>query len=206
MAELNELKNLREQVGKILTSDACQKINFTLENVRVDGSDYFYVALALLNTATRTSHVKFKIDPSIAANAQYLIEANTFVFRAAGVAFDQGNGHRTIVHEATHAVIDAKSEKTKVLRITNEMAAFIAGSLYNVFTGNHANTDVQIYRQAHAIAETMNRQISRYNYSGAYVIHAWQTKALRMAILAHTAYASLKSDPNATYGDDGLPL
>jgi hypothetical protein len=206
MAESNELKNLREQVGKILTSDACQKINFTLENVRVDGSDYYYVALALLNTTLGPSHVKFEIDSTIAAQAQYRIRANTFVFRTAGVAFDKGDGHQAIVHESTHAVIDAKSAKTKILRITNEMAAYIAGGLYNVFTSNNANDNFPIYREAHAIAETMNKQILLWNYSGAYAISASRVAALRSAILANTLYAALKNDPNATYGDDGLPL
>jgi hypothetical protein len=206
MAESAAIAQVREQTGKILTSDDCQKINFSLENVQIDGGGYFYVALALLNTNMSPSSVKFKIDPSISAGAEYHIKQNTFVFRTTGVAFDKGDGYQIIVHEATHAVIDSKSAKQKVLRVTNEMCAYIAGGLFNIIAGDNADDNYPIYREARAVAQKIIKVSKKWNYTGTYALYASDVTALRAAVLASPTYAGLQTDPNATYGDDGLPL
>ena len=43
-----ELEALRSRIGQILMSPQCQKINFTFDNVYIDGSSFSYVALSSL--------------------------------------------------------------------------------------------------------------------------------------------------------------
>ena len=64
------------------------------------------------------------------SEAMYLPSSNSFVFKSAGYgsgAFEM----MPIVHESTHAVIDAR--KSKTLMLANEVCAYIAGALFNQF-------------------------------------------------------------------------
>ena len=128
---------LRQRVGNILMSKPCQRINISVDRVNVNGSGFSYVALAVLNT------IKFAVGELPAnSEAQYSIGFNTFRFPHAGYGVGGANAafeRQTIVHEATHAVIDATSSNRSVLKMTHEMAGLMAGALYNAFSADFSS-------------------------------------------------------------------
>lgn len=202
-----ELEALRSRIGQILMSPQCQKINFTFDNVYIDGSSFSYVALSSL----QKSGFKVQINATQSSEAMYSPNTNTFVFKKAGY----GNATHpfemmTIVHESTHAVIDAKGRKT--LMLANEVCSYIAGALFNQFRKDMELSSFDdgtqpaggIYREAHEVATKMARIIKRFNYTGCYNLMSSDTKVA--ALVAAVKGSSSRYSKNDSYGENGLSL
>lgn len=203
---------LRQRVGNILMSRPCQRINISVDRVSVNGSGFSYVALSVLNT------IQFAIgDLPADFEAQYSIGSNTFRFPHSGYGAGGPRAaleRQTIVHEATHAVIDATSSNRSVLKMTHELAGLMTGALYNAFCADYlaaadlftpSPTDA-IYGTAHRLAQSVAAGIKAYKFAGCWIMTPEFLAPLSRAILAHSAYQSIRDNPAGTYGDDGLPL
>ena len=160
-----ELDALRGRIGQILMSPQCQKVNFTFDSVYVDGSSFCYVALAGLSG----SGFKVQVNAAQSSEAMYLPSSNTFVFKNAGYGSSAKPFEMmTIVHESTHALIDAKKRRT--LMLANEVCAYIAGALFNQFRKDEGLQSFDgstqpsggIYREAHEVAAKMSRIMKQY--------------------------------------------
>src|SRR5262249_43323351 len=136
-----QINTVRERVNTLLMSDAAQKIDFTIEQIHVDGWGFTYIALAMLTrphgshgTTVRLGHVQ----PG--ADATYDPARNIFDFPNAGYGttpFQKAG----VIHECVHAVRDSmgrgiltipaqgRPTRTRTTALTDEAAAYIAESL-----------------------------------------------------------------------------
>ena len=117
---------LRTRAGALLMSPACQNIDFHWAGIHVDGSGFSFIALAMLHNSTQSPGVHFKIahQPS-GVGASYDPQNNTFSVLSASFASIDPWQKQAIVHECTHALIDARAGKRKTFSIHDEMAAYV---------------------------------------------------------------------------------
>jgi hypothetical protein len=198
-----QIAQLRQRIVNILNSDQVQNINFSFRKVRVSGSDYTYVALAMVG---KNNSVKYDFKVAAGAEATYQpFKTNTFSFPHPGygtTAFER----MSIVHECTHAVLDAKrSSLGAIPQLDNEITAFVAGGLFNVFDGaKFAPTGADIFAEAHKLTTRMAKNINTWNYRGTYSLDNSDVAPLQAAIIGHPVYSSI--DAAKPYGEDGLRL
>jgi hypothetical protein len=202
-----ELDALRGRIGQILMSPQCQKVNFTFDSVYVDGSSFCYVALAGLSG----SGFKVQVNAAQSSEAMYLPSSNTFVFKIAGYGSSAKPFEMmTIVHESTHALIDAKKRRT--LMLANEVCAYIAGALFNQFRKDEGLQSFDgstqpsggIYREAHEVAAKMSRIMKQYNYTSCYNLMGSDTQVA--ALVAAVKASSTRYNKDDSYGESGLSL
>jgi hypothetical protein len=120
----------------------------------------------------------------------------------------------TIVHESTHALIDATSANQKVSMLTHELAGLMAGGLYNAFSAESlAPTNLfkpwpndPIYATAHYLAVSVANGIKKYNYTSCWNITPAFLAPLKSEILASPTYSYIAANPTGTYGDNGVNL
>jgi hypothetical protein len=198
-----QIAQLRQRIVNILNSDPVQKINFSFRKVRVSGSDYSYVALAMVG---KHSSVKYDFAVAAGAEATYDPATNTFSFPHPGYGASSAIERVAIVHECTHAVIDAKrSSLGQIPELDNEIAAYIASGLFNVFDGaKFAPTGAGVNAAAHTLATRMAKNISTWNYTGAYSVDNSDVAPLSAAIVGHPVYKGISA--TKSYGEDGLRL
>jgi hypothetical protein len=195
---------LLQRIVGILNSDPVQKINFSFRKVRVSGSDYGFVALAMVGKASK---VKYNFSVIAGAAATYQPANNTFSFPSAGYGASSAFERMTIVHECTHAVIDAKrSSLGSIPQLDNEISAFIGGGLFNVFDGsNYAPSGAGVYPEAHKLTTKIAATINRYHFTNTYSVDDSSAQPLSAAIVNNPAYSG-KISPTSPYGDNGLGL
>jgi hypothetical protein len=114
MASDAEIIRLRARAATILSSSTCQKIRFKLDNIAIQTFMYSYVAGLI-----RDDHVHINIG----SGNGYEYESNTITYESVDVS------PKAIVHEATHAVIDATNPDKYVTKGTHEAAAYLAESV-----------------------------------------------------------------------------
>ena len=206
---------LRGRMANILLSRPCARINFAIDNVAVDGSMLSYVGLALSSPAAGGRGFPIVVDPNGTSRANYTPPTNTFMlphlgYAAGGPMFDFER--QTIVHEATHAAIDALDPRDEVVQITNEMCGYVAGALYLEFYSDLAPlTDAkpatrQTYVAARKLARDIAATVRSLNYAGRVNITAASLAPLRSAILDSATYADIKADEGLRSGNDGVVL
>jgi hypothetical protein len=200
-----QIAQLRQRIVDLLNSDPVQKINFSFRKVRVSGSDYAYVALAMVG---KSSSVNYNFSVAAGAAATYQPKkSNTFSFPSVGYGATNAFEKMTIVHECTHAVIDAKrSSLGQVPQLDNEISAYIAGGLYNVFNGAPFSPPgtTGIYPEAHKLTKRMAKTIDTWHYTDAYAVDNGDVAALSSAIVSSPTYGGIST--STPYGDDGLSL
>src|SRR5258708_9568856 len=119
---------LLQRILGILNSDPVQNINFSFRKVRISGSDYTYVALAMVGKASK---IKFNFSVTAGAAANYDPSNDTFSFPSAAFGASSAFERMAIVHECTHAVIDARHASFgSVPQLDNEISAFIGVGLF----------------------------------------------------------------------------
>jgi hypothetical protein len=199
-----EIAQLRQRIVDLLNSDAVQKINFSFRKVRVSGSDYSYVALAMVG---KSSHINYNFSVAAGAAATYQPKkSNTFSFPSTSYGATNAFEKMTIVHECTHAVIDAKRALGQIPQLDNEISAYIAGGLYNVFNGAPFTPPgaAGIYPEAHKLTKRIAKTIDTWHYTDTYAIDNGDVAALSSAIVASPTYGGIST--TTPYGDDGLEL
>lgn len=210
MAEPKETpaeKALRQRIVGIIVSDECQKLNFMYKGVSIDGSTYFYIALSLTGPNFTGKAIRVKVvKQKEGVEASYNIQKNIIKVpeNNYGVTASQ---KMAIVHEVTHAILDARGKKYAFPRLENEMLAYIAGAMYNV----NCNSPVPVgtsglYFEAHTVAMKIKANIDRFKYTDKYSLDYTDLKALKNAIKTHTVYSESMTDATATYDDDGVGL
>ena len=203
-AEADAIKN---RIGAILMSPSCQTIDFWLDGHHIDGSAFSYVALAMRSV---TIDIEPNPPPNVAAG--YNPYSNTFRFKSANVGTTLRE-RMYIVHESTHAMIDAKGKQAtasgaSARDVSNEACAYVAGMFYYVLesaglTGMPVPpiwaASVPVHRTAFLIASTMRRRLGQR-------VSVNDANAMRAAILNDSVYADLRADPGRQTPNDGLPL
>ena len=124
-------EDLRKRVVNVLRSQACMQIQFNVAGSTVMGYGYGYVADVI-----EQGGIKIKIGNTGAFTASYDHQGSTptFVFGDPAMV-SSPEGRATIVHEATHAVIDAVRKGRTMAFGDNEVAAYLAEALYRINTG-----------------------------------------------------------------------
>ena len=200
-ATADQKKKLSDSISDVLNSNSAQRINFLFENCRISGSNYTFIALALAGGKS----VSFDFDVTPGAAATYQPTNNTYSFPNANYGSAAGFERMTIVHESTHAVIDSLPEAFgHPTRLTNETTAYIAGALFNVFSGSPFDPTTGIYGEAHKLAKSIAKDIAAFNYTDCYNIIPNRAAALKSAILASPTYQG--TNMSGVYGDNGLNL
>jgi hypothetical protein len=116
-------QTLEDSVLHILQSPEVSRINFRMLGVEISGRAYKEIAEKVLE-----GHFTVEIDNAIVsgAGAQYSPHEN--VFRFGGHRFGYREWNSTVVHEATHAIIDFR--KIRISKIDDEVVAHVAHTLY----------------------------------------------------------------------------
>jgi hypothetical protein len=112
-----EKQQLREKAANVLRSATCTSIRFRLDNVRIERSMYPYIAGAILEN---------RVHIEEGGGDGYDHTTNTIFFQSTGVQ------PATIVHEATHAVIDATMKGQNITKGTGEAVAYLAEAQHSV--------------------------------------------------------------------------
>jgi len=190
---------LPTRFGRILMSDACQKIDFHWGRLHIDGSAFSFIALGLASRpphgiGCRVQHLKKN------RGAQYNPTANRIEVPKASFGTNPGE-EMEVVHEATHAIADATT-KSKMRGELEETAAYVAGALYNInaaasISGPFPVTPTGIWLAAHNVALQI---VGNPGYALSPII----ASPLRQAVLTSPTYAFLKQTPNYTH--DGVSL
>jgi hypothetical protein len=199
-----QIAQLRQRIVDLLNSDPVQKINFSFRKVRVSGSDYAYVALAMVGKSSKV-HYNFSVAAGAAATYQPN-KSNSFSFPSTSYGATSAFEKMTIVHECTHAVIDAKRSLGQIPQLDNEISAYIAGGLYNVFNGSPFTPAgaAGIYPEAHKLTKRIATTIDTWHFTDTFAIANSDVTALSSAITSSPTYGSIST--TAPYGDDGLSV
>lgn len=144
----DELK-LRVKVLGTLNSKACHDIAFEAAGISVMGYHYGYLADLV---AQYCIDVKFGVvDP--AASAEYDHMTNTLRFANRNLGFYASPaGRAQIVHECTHALIDATQSGKQVRRADNEAICWIAQTIFSSRSGDSVRKDGDFHGSLFAIA------------------------------------------------------
>ena len=116
----NGNQQLLQQVGRILKSNECLAIRFKLENISIHTFTYMYIAQVMLEGRL------IRVVVGSGNGYDNTTTPRTLTFASA----DPQPG--TIVHEATHAVIDATHKGQTIQKGANEAAAFLAEAVYEL--------------------------------------------------------------------------
>jgi hypothetical protein len=131
MSALNDAQ-LKGQVLAILRSDkALEKINFKVGQFLI-GTMHYQILAAYLDIG----RLHCKVDPSnIPQNAAAVYDPGSNTILAKESRLQYIDEKETLVHEATHALIDlvgGLNKGTKVTSLETETCAYIAGAMYSI--------------------------------------------------------------------------
>jgi hypothetical protein len=179
---------LLSRMQRVLSSPAANAVRFQLDNVAIHSYMLGYIA-----TAVGDDRVHVRVDGSRANS--YNPEFNTINF----IFADPDDA--TIVHESTHAAIDATNPGLAVTVATGEAVAYVAESVYALNAGfdDHTIDDRGIMRAAYVLA----RQIRAYNAinpSGVYTCPPSDVATLKSALIG----SRLAQDFAKSFVQDGL--
>ena len=198
---------LRARLMDILKSDVCQRIDFTWAGEHIGGTGFAYLAIALLSPHIgQTGLAIERVDRMPKGiSAQYSANRNTLYV----LSYDYGKAHKEkalLLHEMTHAHIDEFGVGSSTVTVDNEICAYVAGTLFNVFscrtpaTGPYLwspdSTTADVWVEAHAIAQVVVRRTSR----GRANLSTHDVARLRAAILRNGNYQSAAHRSHANTG------
>jgi hypothetical protein len=179
-----ELSGLRSRAASILKSQPCSDIRFKLNNITIQKYMYMYIADAILDGHVHVAE---------GGGDGYDHESNTIVFQSANIE------PAVIVHEATHAVIDATNPGVKVTKGTHEAAAYIAETLFRMSTGAPLDLEVpHLIRQVLPLAQ----QIKAWNARNIWLFPCPQRSVDN--IIAVIEHSPLRTDTTRELLMDGI--
>jgi hypothetical protein len=165
---------MRGVIGGVLRSRACMSIEFGISGMSIMPYGYGYVADMLDQGAISIGFAD--IGP---VTAQYSPSRFTFGRNALASA-SSADGRATIVHEATHAQIDGTHPGKYVDRGDNEMAAYLAETIYRINAGDPTPDDGYIG----APLVTLARKVIALAPDGFYELTPYDYENLKPQILA----------------------
>lgn len=149
MVSENDKRQLRSRMARVLRSKACFAIRFRLDNVGIQTYMYSYIADAIVDN---------RVHVEIGDGHHYDYHPNTITFDSLDVE------PATIVHEATHAVIDATHSGKNITNGAHEASAYLAEALYDMNVDDDINVDIpHLARPLYLLA----RQVKAFNASHA---------------------------------------
>jgi hypothetical protein len=205
-------RDMASKVAGLLMSPPCARIDYTLNNNRISGSLYSFIALSIVSPNNKTTNVGVTVLPMPAGTeAQYNIQSNNLEVPNAAYG-TTGFQKMTFVHESTHAALDARGSSFALPRLLNETIAYISGALFNVYSaaniaGPFSFTPTGgIYLEAHKLALKMRKNQDRFAGNWSYALYQYDIAALQTAIQTSPTYTGFFANPAATYSDDGVSL
>jgi hypothetical protein len=172
---------LKSRVILILRSAACLNIQFTIVGSTVMGYGYGCVAdmiehgdIGVQIGDTGGFPVRYAHQPDSSPTLTFGSDDPTFASSASGRA--------TIVHEATHAVIDA-GRKSAIAGGDDEVAAYLAQAIYSLNAGDAPSESGPLARPVYQIA----RKIKNFAGPGIYVVNPDEIAGAKPLILARFA-------------------
>jgi hypothetical protein len=127
MATDAEIKELRAQIARVLATPHTLKIRFRVDNVCITRFMYHAIASSVLDGT---------INVVVGDGEAYYHETDTLM------AGSLNPPPVRIVHEATHAIIDATLKGKAVRRGVHELAAYLAESIWAISTGIRPSLDI----------------------------------------------------------------
>src|SRR4051812_34436564 len=123
----SQTQKLRSKIKKTLCTPVCNMIRFELDNVSIRYLHYNYVA-GLIE--------RDKIHINVSDGHSYDHDTDIITFDGENVA------PNVIVHEATHAVIDAVNPGLTITKATGELCAYLAETIYaHLTTGSSVDLE-----------------------------------------------------------------
>jgi hypothetical protein len=203
-----ELSALRARTQQLLMSPASQNIDFYWGGNHVSGSTFVYIAVALASRPNTRRGISFVVRPQPPnVGASYQPANNTVEFPTIGFGLSDPWEKMSIIHEMTHAVIDEISPGRRTRAVHDELCAYTAGALFNIYSAGNPHAGPypftpapdSVYSAAHGVA--MSIQDSR-----GFAISPVVANPLRQAILASPTYTYLHAHPNYSYSNNGVSL
>lgn len=167
-------EDLRKRVVSVLRSPACMNIKFTIVGSTVMGYGYGYVADVIEQGGIK---VKIGNTGAFTANYDHRGSTPTFVFGDPSIV-SSPEGRATIVHEATHAVIDAVRKGRTIAFGDNEVAAYLAETIYRM------NTNAPLTGPLAPFLIPVARKIKNFPGPGVYIVKPEEVADARSRILA----------------------
>ena len=139
MADAIDLEHLRWHAKSVLQLPVCRKIRFKLDAVNIQTYMLAYIGDAIVNRRVQVA----------LGGRGYDHESNV-------IHWDKPEEQpKAIVHEGTHAAINATHVGMKLTKATHEAAAYLAESMFELLSGRDPETDVagltpHVARLAHA--------------------------------------------------------
>jgi hypothetical protein len=208
MATAAELTALRVRTGQLLMGPACQRINFFWGGNHIDSAGFVFIALALLSPSRGNQGISFRVRPQPPhVGAAYDPAINTVDFPTVGFGASIAWEKLSIVHEMTHAVIDETSPGHHTRAVHDEVCAYVAGALFNIYSAadSHAGpfpytpSPGSVYAAAHAVGMSIQD-------APGFAISPTIVNPLRLAILASPTYTFLHAHPGTSYDNNGVRL
>jgi hypothetical protein len=173
---------LKSRVILILRSAACLNIQFTIVGSTVKGYGYGCVAdmieqggIGIQIGDTGGFRVRYTHQPDSSPALTFGSDDPTFASSASGRA--------TIVHEATHAVIDAGRKGSAMAGGDDEVAAYLAQAIYSLNAGDALIETGPLAGPVHQVA----RKIKNFVGPGIYVVNPDEIAGAKPLILARFA-------------------
>jgi hypothetical protein len=186
-------------IRRVLSSDSTLKIDFQIGVQRINGDGFLAVANALyLRTQSAGQGIGVQVMSTPGAAGQYNPTTNDFELPFWHPVGDDDN--MTIVHEAVHAMQDArfgldKKGGTSITRSETEAAAFLAEGLYYYYETGKYYEETAITTVAAAIVKKLKDK------QGS-IVTSWDATVLRKIVASDPLYGgSLYADNWA----DGVP-
>ncbi len=208
MATQAELDALRGRTSQLLMSAACQRIDFHWGRNHIDGSAFSFIALTLITKPKAQHGISFVVKPQPPnVGASYDPGSNRVEFPTASFGSSDPWEKMSIIHEMTHAVIDLKMKRNSLRAVHDEICAYTAGALFNIYSAAnpaagpypYVAAPSTIYSAAHDVARAIQG-------SPGTAINPTTVNPLRLAILASPTYTYLHAHPNYAYGNNGVSL
>ena len=194
---------VKSTVGKILMSESCQKIDFRRADFRITGSGYAAVALTLNAPPSKPRRLRVVVGglpPGQAAN----YDGDNNLLRVPNAAYGTAVPFEvsSIVHEATHVLMDLSLPGKHTPGLTEEMLAYVAGTLFNL---HEMDADRPIWKPKPGgifdLAQTAAMGVM--NTPGA-TLSQHAAENVMNAIKNDSVYNFLKTSPN--YRQSGVPF
>jgi hypothetical protein len=211
------------RLTNLLQSTAAGRIHFQLEQVQVYGPAAYSLVWRYLNWEQFGPVDGIKIDfgnVKRGASATYDAPSNTLRFPDRFYGQDE-YGRQGIIHECTHAYIDARVPRRVIngangtliatnframtRDLTSEAVAYVAGLLFHIYDttpqGQRPTAPWWATPPCPPILATAFDIASRIMNQPAAVVSATDVKQLKDDILTERIYGHLKANPNLTTAD-----
>jgi|ERR1700722_5152888 len=220
---MDEKQRFRKRVREILGSLRCQKIAIKLDTLTITGTDYAFIGLAMLERPDTVVGMNIDLSKDQGGGSASMLPRDLAAGRPI-VAFsippkawyaDTYHEEMIIVHEATHASIEARPGLT-IRLLTNEALSYLAGAMYNRLGGaGEAFFDpVRDDRPPphKLIPESRNVLIAADNLATITIarpngtITQTELRPVEDTVAAHPIYANLRAHPAMTHTGQGIRL